>query len=117
MIIAGYALFFWAKETKIKKNTVINKISTCTLAVLLIHDHNFFRTYIWGFFAQTVTWYHSPYFILLLIITIGLIFFVCSIIEYIRKSLFEDPIVASKYWKRLTRRWDGILDNVREKNE
>lgn len=95
IIIAGYVCFFIVKDIPLKYNKIINTISKYTFAVLLIHDHNFFRGIIWNHFIETGTWYYSSYFILYLFITCCAVFFVCSVIDYLRQTLLEKPLLLN----------------------
>lgn len=95
IIIAGYACFFIVKDIPLKYNKIINTLSKYTFAVLLIHDHNFFRGIIWNRFIETGTWYYSSYFILYLFITCCTVFFVCSVIDYLRQSVLEKPLLLN----------------------
>lgn len=91
-IIAGYALFFLFKNIHVKENKFINFVASSSFAVLLIHDHNFFRHLFWFDVVKTSSFFHSQLFVLYFVLTVILIYFVCSTIDYLRKKLLEDPI-------------------------
>ena len=96
MIIAGFSVFFFVKELPKYVNPKINKLATYSFAVLLIHDHNFLRNIVWSYFVETDTWYYSSYFILILTGIVFIIYFVCSIIELLRKNILEVYILKQK---------------------
>lgn len=99
-IIGGYALFFAFKNIKIKYSPLINTISGCTFGVLLIHDHNFFRSVLWNKVVATHVWYNSPHYLLQLMINILIIFTVCIVIEYNRQCLIERKIMNLSFVKK-----------------
>lgn len=109
IIIAGYALFFWFKSLKIKKCKYINALATYTFGILLMHDHNILRPYVWSYFVEASAWYYSPLFILLLIVTVICIFYVCSVIDYLRITFIETPLSQTKAWRKITVKWDSLL--------
>lgn len=95
-IIGGYALFFLFKGIQIQKNKYINKIASVTFGILLIHDHNYFRTILWQDIFKCSQWYYSPYYILLVLGCVLLIFIVCGCIDYLRYYYIETPLLKSK---------------------
>lgn len=95
-IIGGYALFLLFKNIKINKNKYINGIASVTFGVLLIHDHNFFRTILWQDIFKCTQWYYSPYYILLVLGCTLLIFVVCGCIDYLRYYYIEVPLLKIK---------------------
>lgn len=109
IIVAGVCLFLVFKDLKFKKSLLINRIASSTFAILLIHDHNFFRTYFWQNYIETSRWYSSKYFLLILIATTFMIFFICSIIDYLRKNFLEKSLMQTKVWKTLSDKWNAIF--------
>lgn len=109
VITAGFSLFFIFKDIKIKKSMLINKIATYSFAVLLIHDHNFFRLHMWQDVCNTPLWYSSKYYIILLIITVVAIYYTCAFIDYIFKIIFENYIIKTKIWKTIITKWDNLF--------
>lgn len=89
VLFASLCLFLFFREIRIKNETVskfINKISTATFGVYLIHEQFFARTAIW----QMVNIDNNKYLILYVILYVLLIYTVCTIIELIR--LFIEKI-------------------------
>lgn len=118
IIIAGFCIFFLAKDIKIPNSSLINRIATYTFAVLLIHDHNYFRTFVWDYFVETEKWYSSNIYIFILLFVIVCIFFVCSIIEYLRTEFIEKNMLNIHIVKNISKKWDNILSNfIGESNE
>lgn len=109
IIIAGYSIFFLVKDLKIKYSSIINRIASYTFGILLIHDHNFLRAILWNYFVDVQRWYNSPLYFILLLISGGCIFFVCSAIDYCRQELLERPFVKSLVWKKICQKFDSII--------
>ena len=63
-LVGGFALFFFFKDLKVKKMPMINFLATGTFGVLLIHDHNFFRSVLWKDILKTDLWYGSSKFVI-----------------------------------------------------
>lgn len=109
-IIAGYALFFTFKNIQIKYNKYINYIAGCTFGVLLIHDHTFFREIFWKDIIMTDTWYHAEHYLLYLLIVVMLIFYVCIVIESLRKTLIESYIMKLNTVQMISEKVDRLFD-------
>jgi hypothetical protein len=88
VFISSIAFFMYFKEIKIK-SIKINKISSLVFGVYLIHDHHYVRNYIYSNIFHTQQLYHSNLFIIYAILSITIIFIVCTIIEYVRVKVFE----------------------------
>ena len=110
MIAAGYSLFFLVKNIKIKNYKFINKIATYTFGVLLIHDHNYFRTFFWDSIVNSKTWYYSSFYIVRVIIMGIVIFYVCSIIDYLREKIFERIIIKNYFFKIIEKKLEEKIN-------
>ena len=80
-------------------NKLINKIGGCTLGVYLIHDNYLIRDLLWNKIFKNYNFVESKYLILHMVITILIVYIVCTIIEYIRKNTVEkltNKIIISK---------------------
>lgn len=95
-ILAGYSLFFLFLGCPIKHNKVINMIAATTFGVLLIHDHNYFRTIVWDSIVKCTQWYYSPYFVFYVALSVLIIFVVCGLIDFLRKKFIEEPLFRRK---------------------
>lgn len=83
--ISSISLFLLFKEINIKSN-FINRLSSLTLGVYLIHDHVYVRKFIYGFLGYENS-FNKDNFIIYTFIVVGIIYFISSIIEYIRQGL------------------------------
>lgn len=111
-IIAGYSLFFFFLNIDIPYNRFINFIAQGTFGVLLIHDHNFFRNVLWDKIIATNTWYYSKYFVLLMIAySIG-IFYVCTMIDFLRRVILESSISKCKLYSKIKVKLELLIPGV-----
>lgn len=86
-IIILQAISFFLLFTKLRiKSTIINKISSYTLGVYLIHDNNIFR----NFYRDKIIIGSDINIIFISIIVSLLVFIICTLIESIRQDLFKD---------------------------
>lgn len=74
---------------RVRNNKYINYISSACFGVYLIHENEFVRHYLWHNIFQNSVYYKKPYFVLYALITILLIYVVCTIIDIIRQYTVE----------------------------
>ena len=110
-IIAGYALFILFNNIHVKKNKYINSIASVTFGILLIHDHNYFRSILWQDIFHCSQWYYSNDFILRVIGCVLLIFIVCGCIDYLRQYYIESPLIK---WNKLIYLCKRMDDKINE---
>lgn len=68
----------------------INKISSATFGVYLIHDNSFSRSFIWNaIFSVSSRQLFSPLFPVAAVLDIAAVFSVCVLIDLLRKKFFE----------------------------
>ena len=79
----------------IKYNIYINMIASTTLGIYLIHDHPSMRFLLWNKCFKLFEITQSKYLILNSIKAIFIVFFVCMIIDLIRKFIVE--VLLKKY--------------------
>lgn len=109
-IVAGYALFFFFKNVTVNKNTVINFVASTTFGILLIHDHNYFRTILWNNILKCSSWYYDKYFFLHVIMFTIDIFIICGIIDYLRQIFIERQIMKLNKISTICTRMDDRID-------
>lgn len=108
-IIGGVALFYFFINLNIKTLPLINNLATCTLGVLLFHDHNFFRYIFWPQIVKTPEWYESTKYILLISLFVIWIFVIGFIIDQFRKTLIESPLFRIKKIRAICEKYDDIV--------
>lgn len=97
VFISSILLFLFFKEIKIQ-NKFINKLSSLTLGVYLIHDHSYFRECIYTTLGYS-NYYNTNSFIFYTFFIIITIYVVSSSIEYIRQILFKLLLNDKIYYK------------------
>jgi hypothetical protein len=115
-IIGGIALFFVFKNITIPSIPFINKLASTTFGILLIHDHNFFRTTIWSKAFHTQAWYGSPAFPLHLFLTVCIVFVTGAFIDFVRQQTLERAVFESKNLQAFCEKWDSLF-NAEEKTK
>jgi len=98
-LTTGITAFMLFKNIKLKQHKWINLIESSTFGVLLIHaNSDAMRQWLWKDMLQNVTFYNSSYLILHAIISVLVVFVVCTIIDQIRIKLIENPMMRL-IWK------------------
>ena len=88
LLVSIFLLLFFS-NLNIKYNKYINMVSSTTLGIYLIHDNPSMRTFLWTSYFRLFEITGSKYLILNSIKAIFIIFFVCIIIDLIRKFIIE----------------------------
>lgn len=91
-LIISICLFLIFKNLHINTNSVINKISSCTLGIYLIHTNILLRNFIWIDILKVNEYTDSNKLIIYSIYSVGIVFFVCMIIDLIRQWIFDKYI-------------------------
>lgn len=88
-LACSVSVFCVFKNINIKNCKFINVIASTTLGVYLIHDNIHIREYIWNYWLNTPNQAHSDWFWLYSILSIILVFVVCSAIDYLRQLVVK----------------------------
>ena len=80
---------------KFEANSLFFDISKATFGVYLIHDNLLFRKYMWESLIQTKNMYESFYFIPLSILSVLILYMICSLIEIFREKFIEKRIFSN----------------------
>lgn len=106
----AFCAFMWFKELKIGYSKTINLLGGATFGVLLIHaNSNAMRQWLWnevvdcaGHFSDPWLWLYAP-------ACVVSIFIICALIELVRSSFLEEPVVrgSSRAVKAVTRALPG----------
>ena len=92
--LAVIFLFEFCKGLKIGNCKIINTIASTTFGIYLIHDSSVGRQFIWNKIFHCLDYqYNSRYFPILAIATVLIVFVSCSILDLLRKVLFEKKTV------------------------
>lgn len=107
-IASGYSVLHFARKINVPYNRLINLIATSTFGILLIHDHNFFRTIFWKEIIRTQVHFDSEHtFIRVIIYSFG-IFISCSVLDYLRQILLEKAVLNCDLFKKISTKVNGV---------
>lgn len=96
-LLTAVTSFMWFKDIRMKHNSFINAIGACTFGVLLIHaNSSAMRQWLWEEMVETSNhifpeWAPS---IGYAVISVLLVFSICSLIEYLRLTLVETWLIT-----------------------
>ena len=88
LLISIFLILFFS-NLNMKYNKYINIVSSTTLGIYLIHDNPSVRTFLWTHYFKLFEITKSKYLILSSIKVIFIIFFICMVIDLIRKFIVE----------------------------
>lgn len=91
-LISSISLFELFRGIKIKNNNIINKLSTYTFSVYIIHENSFLAKILYQSIFKSNKYWNSNLMILNLLLTVIGIYIICIIIEYIRQLIFKKII-------------------------
>ena len=109
-LIGGFSFFFLFNSIKMPTIKSINCIAKTTFGILLMHDHNFFRPIVWNVIFQTHLWYESRLFIVHLVATSLLLYILGSIIDMVRITFLEKPLMNMNWLKKICAKCDRLLN-------
>lgn len=93
-LATGVSAFLFFKNIKIGYNKIINTIAASTFGVLLIHaNSNTMRRWLWQDTFNNVGAYESGNVVIHAVVSVVLIYAVCTVIDLIRIRLVENPIM------------------------
>ncbi|MDD2362406.1 MAG: acyltransferase [Oscillospiraceae bacterium] len=99
IIMAGISLFMFFRGLNFK-SSIVNAISTTTFAVYLIHEHPYFRKWLWTYLGVDDVNFYTDYYLIRLIIVVFLVFIICAVVDGLRQCLF---LCCSKAWRFLVK--------------
>ena len=88
-LLISICLFIIFLNYKCNNSKIINKIASCTLGVYLIHTHLLLRDIIWIKIFKVSDVINSSYIVLYEIFIFIIIYFICTLIDYIRQNTIE----------------------------
>ena len=89
ILLVSIFLILFFSNLDIKYNKYINIVSSTTLGIYLIHDNPSVRAFLWTNYFKLFEITKSKYLILSSVKVIFTVFFVCMIIDFIRKYIVE----------------------------
>lgn len=103
-LIISISIFMCFKDIKFNYSEVINKISSLTFGIYLIHDNYLVRNLLWREIFNE-NYYGKSFFIFYTILCAILAYCSCALLEYLRKTIIE---------KNLLKLYNKIIINVGE---
>lgn len=89
-VVTAFCSFMFFKNLRLPHIPIINTIGSTTFGILCIHANNdTIRYFIWNDIIDCRVMYNNPNFCLYIIIACVLLFFLCSILDWIRMNTVE----------------------------
>ena len=88
-ILFAVSLFNLFINKKEWSNNIINSVASCSFGVYLIHDNNMIREIIWSKIFNNQFYVDSNWLIIHMIVTVILVYLVCSLMEFVRINTVE----------------------------
>jgi len=116
-ILMAVTMFLYFKNMKIPYFAIINKISSAVFGVLLIHaNSDAMRSWMWRDVCKNVSMFDSNWFIVHAIVTVILIYVICTIIDLIRINVLEKYFMEwfdKHEWERkINRKFNKLVDKI-----
>lgn len=92
-VLMAISSFLFFNSIKIKQNSFINTIASSTFGVFLIHTNSdAMRQWLWKDVLKAEHYYQTSYFIIHAILSVVLIFSICTVIDQLRIKFVEIPL-------------------------
>lgn len=105
-IVVAVCSFMYFKNLRIRQNQIINTIAASCFGVLLIHTNSdFMRQWLWYDMVNVQEYFAEDGFFWKIIVSISIIFVICTIIDYLRIQYIETPIMKILDDKLFTYKW------------
>lgn len=88
-VLTALFLFLGFLQIDIGCNRAVNRISSATFGVYLIHENNFVRPFLWGVLFQNASFADSPVLIPYSLAAALIVFSCCTLIELFRIAVLE----------------------------
>ena len=114
-VVTSLSAFMYFKNLKIKNNKFINTVAASAFGVLLIHaNSDTMRRWLWQDVLHNVEVYDTVYLVLHAILSVVVIYIVCTCIDYLRIRYIERPFfkVWDKYEPMLIAKYKVIESAV-----
>lgn len=92
ILLAAVGLFTLAIYSKPFTSRLVNTIGSCTFGVYLIHDHPVVRSLLWKNWLHWGAYFTSGSFIPRLILSVLLVFLLCTLVEWLRQKTVAKPL-------------------------
>lgn len=103
--VTGFCGFMFFKNANIRSSKIINTIAASSFGVLLIHSNSQeMRKWLWMDTLKIAEAYNSNFLIVYAVLSVIVIYIVCTLLDYLRIQLIEKPFF--KFWDK---HWEKIL--------
>jgi hypothetical protein len=93
VFLMALSMFLFFKNIKVKTNRVINTIAASSFGVLLIHaNSDMMRQWLWKDLLKNIEYFDSNYLWIHMIVSVVLIYIICTVIDICRIKYIEHPI-------------------------
>lgn len=115
VLLMSSTLFMAFVTLKMNYHKWINILASATFGVYLIHDSNIVRPFLWVEVFKNAGYQNSLLLIPYSIIVVAIVYIVCTIIDLIRKQVFEKPfmLLVSRYADTVIKPFSKICDFFR----
>ena len=91
-VLTGISSFMYFKNVDIPQSRLINTVGATTFGVLLIHaNSDAMRQWLWVDTLNNVSTYYSPWGYIHAILSVAVVFVICSFLDLLRIRLIEKP--------------------------
>ncbi len=94
VVVGAACLVYLCGQMKIGSNPFINKISSATFSVFLIHAHVGLRYWVWKGFLKSSSHAESPWLIVHMVASVAIIYTMCTIVDLLRQKWIEKPFMG-----------------------
>lgn len=92
-LITAVVSFMFFLNVNLKYHKSINTIAASTYGVLMIHaNSDLMRQWLWYDTCRNTAFYDSPYLMIHALVTVGLVYVLCTAIDYLRIQWIEKPL-------------------------
>lgn len=107
-VATGFSSFMFFKNLKMKNSKIINTIAASAFGVLLIHaNSDAMRQWLWRDLLHNVEMYNSDFLVIHAILSVLGIYFICTLIDYLRIKFVEKPFFKlwDKHWNKISEKY------------
>ena len=109
-LLTSISSFMYFKDLKIRQSRFINNVAASCFGVLLIHaNSNAMRQWLWKDTLHNVDYLESSYCFLHAIVSVLIIYVVCTLLDMLRIRFIERPFLKSKFYCLVEQKTNKLL--------
>lgn len=115
ILLVSLSLFMIFASLEIKHSNVINTIASTTFGIYLIHDNEYIRMFLWRTIFNNAAYADTLFLIPYSILSVGIVFAVCSAVELLRIKVIEKPCIMliNKYADSVLKPFNVICEKTK----